>query len=274
MPFTSPELVRRHLDTIRVGELAVAGALVILNGTEPAQLPHRGLRDDSVVVTSRRDDQIIQEPIVLTDDWVALAHVRLVAGSIVLATDDSLATVYVENRDFVADLATGRIRRLATGTIGSGATLVIFYQYDQVFVEGDDYAVDLNDGTIRRQAGGAIADGQTVTVDYVVTSSVIPDATVEQAIAEAGDTILALIDDRYYDHPTPGIVIGETHLAVAIICRIQASSVLTSTTNQSGNGREIAQVWLDLAERYELTGRERLVRFAAPLHTRRTPKIG
>ena len=274
MAYTSPELVRRHLDTIRVGDLTVAGQSLTLAGTAAVQLPHRGLRDGSLVVTAQRDDQVAQETVVLTDDWITLVHQRLVAGSVVLATDDSLATVYVENRDFVVDHIGGRIRRLATGTVPSSTSLVIFYQYDQVFVEGDDFTVDYDAGTLARRAGGTIADGQTVTVDYVVPSSIIPDTTVEQAIAEAGDTVLALIDERYYDHPAPGIVIAETHLAVAIICRIQAASVLTSDPGQSGNSREIARVWLDLAERYERTGRERLVAFAAPVHARRSPRIG
>ena len=50
MAFTSPELVRTHLDTARLGQIMLVDLPVVLNGSDPAQLPHAGLIEGSVVV--------------------------------------------------------------------------------------------------------------------------------------------------------------------------------------------------------------------------------
>lgn len=269
MAFTSPELVRTHLSDFRLTESVVDDAFVVLNGTAPVQLPHAGLSDGSIVVKSIRSSAPQKEEKILQDDWVTLTYPRLVPGTVLFALDSSLGTIYYENLDAIADYRGGRIKRISGGGITSGQAITIWYDHYHVYTEGDDYTADETSGQLTRRASGAIADGQTVTVDYTISLGTIADAVIENAITEAGDAVLALIDTQYHEQPSPGIIVGETHWAVAAICRTRAAVVLSAAATPSSQTRSSAQTWLDLADQYERSGHDRLIRFAAPVDSLR-----
>jgi hypothetical protein len=264
MPFTSPELVRAHLSGLRAGTLPVVNIPVVLHGTAATQLPHAGLADGSVVVKTVRLDAPIRERLTPASEWVALSHGYIVERTALVAADESLSVVYVENVDYLIDYSQGRFKRIPEGSIPSDQDIVIWYDYYHVYTEGDDYNVDVGNGLLTRRTTGAIADGQTVMVDYTVAFGAITDAVIEGAIAEVDDAVLALLDPRYHDRPAPGIVIGETHWAIAAICRMRAAATLVESATISAGTHNVARVWLDLADRYERSGRERLKRFASP----------
>jgi hypothetical protein len=265
MPFTSPELVRAHLSDLRLGEISVCGITLTLSGTQPAALPHGGLVPGTVVVKTERSANPTRESRTLAGDWVSVSHDQLIPASVLVASDASLSSVYVENVDYIVDHGAGRIRRLAGGSIASGQTTEIWYRHYHVYTSGDDYTVDASGGTLTRRSSGAIADGQTVLVDYRVSLGTISDSVIERAIFEAGEAVLAMIDSRYCDEPVSGIIIGETHWAVAAVCRMRAAASLAETGTSSVGSRAAAQVWLELADRYDRTGRDHLTRFAAPV---------
>jgi hypothetical protein len=272
MPFTSPGLVRAHLSGLRAGDLPIADVPVVLNGTQAAQLPHVGLIESSVTVKALRLAAPVREEIALAVEWTSLTYQNLVARSVVVASDNSLSTVYVENADYIVDYPGGRIRRLPEGSIPLGATITIWYDAYHIYIAGDDYTLDALNGSLRRTVTGTIADGQTVLVDYKVGLGTIADAVIENAIAEVDDSVLALLDPVYHDQPVPGIVIGETHWAVAAVCRMQAAATLSEAEVLSAGTHNLARVWLDLADRYDNSGRERLARFAAPQHSLRAAR--
>jgi hypothetical protein len=178
----------------------------------------------------------------------------------------------VENTDYIIDYQGGRIRRLPTGSIPIGEIVTVWYDAYHVYIAGDDYVLDALNGSLRRTPTGAIADGQTVLVDYMVGLGTIADAVIENAIAEVDDAVMAVLDPRYHDQPAPGIVIAETHWAVAAVCRMQAAATLTEAQVLSAGTHNLARVWLDLADRYEQSGRDRLMRFAAPHSTLRAAR--
>lgn len=272
MAFTSPELVRTHLSNVRLGETAIADLPVVLNGTETVQLPHTGLVAGSVVVTSRRATAPTQESKSLAAAWVGLSYAHLVPETVVVAKDSSLGTLYFENIDFIVDYAGGRIKRIPGGSITSGQTVVIWYEYYHVYVLGDDYTVNEATGQLTRRSTGAIADGQTVRLDYIVALGTVSDDVIERAIAETAETVLSLIDPSYQDQPTDGIVIGATHWAVAAVCRMRAGATLADNAITAGAARTAAQTWLGLSTEYDRTGRDHLSRFAAPVPTLQPPR--
>lgn len=270
MAFTAPELVRKHLSDFRIGETMIADFATILNGTSATQLPQAGLLDGSVVVKAHRPPSLVEELATLTDGWIGLANTRLLAGSVLVASDDSVGTVYYENTDYIVDLENGRIKRVTSGAITTGQKVVVWYDHYFVFSEGDDYTVSETSGQVTRRSGGAIIDGQNVFIDYTVALGTVSDDVIDRAIADAGDAVLAFIDTEYQNQPTPGIVIGETHWAVAAVCRMRAATTLADSAVPSRPVRDIAQTWLELAAQYDATGRERLARFAAPVAALRT----
>ncbi|MBD3298987.1 MAG: hypothetical protein GF341_10050 [candidate division Zixibacteria bacterium] len=274
MAYTSPELVRRHIDTIRVGRLPIANVHIPLSGTVSVSLPHRSLIDTSVVVKARRPQSLKRERVTLNDDWVSLVHTHLVDETVIVAQTESLDRVYTANVDVLIDAQAGRVRRVSDGVIAFGQQVAVFYDHFHLYIADDDYTVDADAGTIRRRSTGAIADGQTVLVDYDVSVNSIPDSVVERAINDAADAVLAIIDPRFHDQLFPGLVIGETHLAVAAVCRMQALSVLADTTVSQSATRAHARVWTDLAQSYETSGRERLRSFAAPVPALHSPRKG
>jgi len=265
MPFTSPELVRAHLSDLRLGEIAISGITITLSGTQPATLPHSGVASGTVVVKAERSASPTRESRTLAGDWVSISHSQIVPASVLVAPDTSLSSVYVENVDYIVDYMAGRLRRISGGAIASGQTVEIWYRYYHVYASGDDYTIDASVGALTRKTTGAIADGQTVLTDYRVSLGTIHDSVIERAISEAGEAVLATIDSRFCDEPAVGIVIGETHWAVAAVCRIRAAATLAETGAPGANSRAAAQVWLELADRYDRTGREHLARFAAPV---------
>ncbi|MBI5869028.1 MAG: hypothetical protein HZB43_12210 [candidate division Zixibacteria bacterium] len=265
MPFTSPELVRAHLSDLRLGEITVDGIAITLSGTQAASLPHGGIALSSVSVKADRSAAPARESRSLSADWVALSHAQLVPGTALVASDGSLTVVYVENEDYIVDCVSGRLRRLAIGAIANGQPVEIWYRFFHVYTLGDDFTVDPTAGTVTRKSSGAIADGQTVLVDYRVPLGAVPDSVIERAVAEASESVLAMIDPRHAEEPVNAIIIGETHWAVAAVCRIRAAASLTESGAAVPAGRAAAQVWLELAANYDRAGREHLTRFAAPI---------
>ncbi len=274
MAFTSIDLVRTHLAGLPLGQIDIRDVRLILSGTAPYSLPHSGLVDGSVIVKARRSMTPVRETRTLADGWIILNHAQLVPGTVLVASDSSLGIVYTENVDFIVDAGNGRIKRLDSGAIAYAQIVSTWYAFYHVYVEGDDFTLNAALGTISRKSAGLIGDGQEVVVDYTVALGTVSDQVIEQAITESAETVLALVSDAYHEEPTPGIVIGATHLAVAQVARMRAGAVLADTATASSSSRTNAQAWLDVATRYEQTAGAFLSRFARPIASRSALRRG
>lgn len=263
MPLTTPDLVRTHLAGLRTGESHFSGEPVTLSGTLPAQLAFTGLVPDSLVLKSQHAGPPNRETRVLPADWTNLNHTHLVPGSVLVAADSSVTVVYAENEDYVVNSQAGQIRRLTSGAIPADMAVTIWYARFRLYTEGDDFTVEAADGIIRRVATGQIADGQTVLADYTVSPGNIQESAITHAIAEAAESVLAFIDAKFHDLHSPALVIGETHWAVAALCRMRAAAALAES--QPGH-TALAQSWITLAAQYDQSGQ----RYLAP-HAQRTP---
>lgn len=274
MPFTSPDLVRAHIANANFGDADVRNAPLILSGTSPSALPHAGLKDGSVTVKAQRSNDPVRLNETLGDGWIILSHAQLIEDSVVVASDSSLSTIYIENLDYIVDYAGGRIKRIDTGTIFDGQTVVVWYAHYHVYTEGDDFTISLASGQITRRSNGDIADGQQVLVDYTVALGAVSDDLIEQAIAESGEAVLTLVSESHHDSPAPGLVIGATHMAVAQLARMRAASVLADTTINSSIARAASQTWLEIAAQYDRSAHTFLARFANPVNSRSALRRG
>lgn len=274
MAFTSPDLVRAHIANATFGDAALRNVPVTLSGTTPTQLPHAGLLAESVIVKAQRSNTPTFESQSLTSGWQILGHAQLIPGTVAVANNSSLGIVYIENVDFTVDHAGGRIRRIDTGSIANGQIVAIWYAHYHIYIEGDDFSVNLVSGQLTRKSAGAIADGQHVLVDYNVSLGTVGDATIDQAIAESGEAVLAIVSDAYHDSPAPGMVIGATHMAVAQLARMRAAALLADGTINSSIARAAAQLWLDITTQYDRSARTFLSRYANPIPSRSSLKRG
>ena len=267
MPFTSPDLVRAHIANANFGEAEVREVPAILNGTTPAQLPHAGLTAGAIV-KSKRANTPASESATLTTGWIVLNHAQLIADTVVIANNSSLGLVYTENIDFVVDYAGGRVRRIESGAISNGQTVSIWYGHFHIYTEGDDYAINALSGQLTRKSTGDIADGQQVLVDYTVSLGSVSDTIIDQAIAESGEAVLTIISEANHESPSPGIVIGATHMAVAQLARMRAATLLADSTINASVARAAAQLWLEIASQYDRSAHTFLARFANPISPR------
>lgn len=274
MAYTSPELVRRHLDTVGAGSLPVTGVSVRLNGSQSVSLPHGPVVQDSVQVKARRSGSLTHTRVTLTDTWVSLPHQNLVEETIVVARDASLSEIYVVNVDLTVDAQLARIRRIPGGNIANGQDVSVLYDFYHLYTPDDDFTIDYANGAIARRSAGSIADGQPVLVDYEAALNRVPDHVIVQAIDDAADAVLSIIDPRFHNQLMPGLVVGETHLAVASACRIQAIRLLTESSASRTIVRDQARLWLELAASYDTSGRDRLKRYAPPVPGRAAARKG
>lgn len=274
MPFTSPDLVRAHIANANFGEAGVRNAPLILSGTTPTNLPHAGIREGSATVKARRDNYPVRLTETLDNAWVILNHAQLIEGTVLVASDSSLGTIYIENLDYIVDFAGGRIKRIDTGAITNGQQVTIWYGHYHINSEGDDYTINYAAGQLLRRSNGDIADGQQVLVDYSVSLGSVSDTIIDQAITESGEAVLTLVNESYHESPAIGIIIGATHMAVAQLARMRAASLLADGTINASIARAAAQLWLEIATQYDRSAHTFLARFANPVTPRSTLRRG
>ncbi len=192
--------------------------------------------------------------------WRSLDHEEIVPNSVVVADDALRSTVYTEGEDYVIDYDQGKIRRIAGGAIGDGATVYIWYLYYTVHTCDTDYTIDYDAGTLVRIGAGNIADGGIVYVDYTTTASSVPDALIEEAITEAEDKIVARLSDGYSASSTDqGLKTGATELAIAIVANAKAMNIMNRL--QSSDSDDMARQWREMSHRYENQAWKTLSRF-------------
>jgi hypothetical protein len=241
-----------------VGQAEVKDYSVVLTGSTPVQLPHAGLLESSIAVKANESATPVGEIVSPTDDWVSLAHPEVVHGSVVVAENTSLSTVYVENVDYTIDYDSGRLRRVDTGGITAGQPVAVWYFFYHRYQEGADYVVEYAGGRLQRISTGAIEDGQAVLVDYTAGFGTITEESIDQAIDEADQVLLQLIDPKYHEATDPGLVAAETHWAVSLLCRVRAAGELSGPALKTTAAASAARAWLELAEQYQQSA-ERLL---------------
>jgi hypothetical protein len=242
-----------------VGRDSYRDVPVQLTGTSPVAIGHGRLKSGTVIVKGKEIGAPRFEQVAIDGEPVKLACDQLIPDSMVVASDTSLGKIYTENLDYSADYPAGKLLRLADGAIPEAASVAVWYFCYRLYSEGIDYSINLTRGTIRRLAGGDIEDGQVVFIDYQTQAGFFTDNQITQAIGEADDRLRLIVDPQQLDETNQSLVVAESYLAIAILCRIKAVSSLEPASGQDGRQ---AEGWLQLAECYERDGLRLAGRFA------------
>lgn len=271
MPFTTSEIVKKHILEHHLGSGSTENEPVQLTAGDWIDLQRRMILKDSERVKGKEQLEPTCEAVDFSgSDTFDLSHSELIPETAVVAADSSLGTIYVENIDYHIDYDSGTIRRIDSGSIVQGSTAVIWYLYYRLYQKGVDYDFDYQKGAIRRRSSGAVESGQRVLVDYSAEFGGLDDEAIENAITEANEQVIAYIDSNYENSTDRSLVTGETYLAVSIICRIRAMEAVSPSRTERTNAAE-AQSWTALADAYRKDAYLILYRFAGAVGSLKPP---
>jgi hypothetical protein len=251
MSFTNIDLVKKHILEHTFGATNIENVSCHLLSQTPFQLPHTNLLPSSERVKGKEQNVPTQENITFSSsDTVSLSHPELIPDTVVVAKDSSLGEIYVENIDYSIDYDNGGITRIPDGSIPPGSQVVIWYLFFRIYTKDTDYRIDYNKGQITRIASGEIEDGQWVLTDYTVEFSLLRDEVMANAIVEANDKILQVIDPSYSNFTDQSLVTAETYLAVSILCNIKALEVMTQNPGSTASPKAGSLAWSDMSSVY------------------------
>jgi hypothetical protein len=209
-------------------------------------------------VKGKEDGTPRQESVLLTLAGVPLQSVDLIPESVVVASDSSLGTVYVEQVDFAVDYPSGKIRRLAGGALTSDAQVAVWYVPFRIYTRHSDYKIDYGKGEITRLSSGVIEDGQTVFVDFKLDPAFLGEEIIANAVLEAEAQTVLRIDPFFLDSSEPGLSAGATYLAVAILAQIKSLEAM-----QAGvPSHQLPRSWAIMSNFYRKRAQEFLAPFA------------
>ena len=246
MSFTNIDLIKKHIREHHLGATNIENVSCRLLGQTPFQLPHINVLLDSERVKGKEQNVPTQENISFSSsDTVFLSHQELIFDTVVVAKDSSLGEIYVENIDYSIDYDNGTITRIEDGSIPQGSEAVIWYLWFRIYTKDADYYIDYSKGQITRIASGVIEDGQWVLVDYTVEFGLLSDEVIKNAIVEANDKVLKVIDPSYSNSTDQSLVTAETYLAVSILCNIKALEVMTQ--NPGSTAKSLSLAWSNMS---------------------------
>ena len=250
MSFTNISLVKKHISEHRLGVFEMENHPVRLAGSSPVKLPDSNIQVGSEKVKGKEISSPVQEDISFSSgDTIQLLHSELIQDTVVVASDSSLGQVYVENLDYSMDYDNGKVKRITSGSIPEGYSVVIYYLYYRIYQRDTDYQIDYQKGELSRLVSGKIEDGQWVLLDYEVEYGFLNDDTIAQAIKEADERVQKFIDSSFYESEDQGLVTAETYLAISILCNIKAVEALDLSLSPY-NAQLISKSWNMMAEVY------------------------
>lgn len=266
MPFTNIELIRKHLSESTAVREFYRDVPVELSGTSPMALVHSQLKEGSVVIKGKEIGSPKATIVTLDSLPAFLGTQNIIPESVVVASDTSLGFIYTEHVDYHVDYVAGTIERVDSGAIPDNANVAVWFYAYRLYQPSADYAVDHQRGTVRRLSGGNIEDGQTVFIDYETQSSLLDEDQINNAINEANDLLMNLIDTQYRESSEQSLVTAETYLAMSVLCRIKSLQAL-----QQPSGATAAKSWQEMGIHYEVDALKLLTRFAAKPGQLNTP---
>jgi hypothetical protein len=268
MSFTTVEIVRKHIleNHIAIGE--IDSEPVKLNADSTGTLCYPPVNKESEKVKGKEQIKPDYQQIMFQgNSEIALLKSKLIRDSVVVASDSSLGHIYKENIDYTANYNDGVIVRIPGSAIPDGQNISVWYVPYRVYMRGTDYTIDYEKGQIKRLASGDIEAGQWLYVDYTSEYAFIDDETIINAINEANEQVLNFIDSVYSSSSDRSLVVAETYLAIAIICRIKAMwAVSSGVRNAKDSG------WPLLADQYKKDAYLLLEKFIGSIGTFKSPR--
>lgn len=260
MSYTSVETVRHHLDLSFPIQSKVFDQQVVLTGDDFVTFFGGTVEAGSVVMKSVRDIAPMRSTIVFTSEMAVITGSPIVPGSVLIASDSSMGTVYVEGKDYVVDYAGGCARLKDGGDIEIGQTTIVWFQQYHVYSSGSDYVLDSSNGALRRSVSGDIGDGETVFLDYTPTFASFKEELLANAVAEANSLVERAVDPQRQFGADAALEGAATYRALEIICRASAARELSKLKGSD----KAAMAWMKLGDCFGLRSEELLSSFRPP----------
>jgi hypothetical protein len=270
MPFTTIDIVKKHILDNHLSSTSVENERIKLIANDNIQLSPRAIVNDSEKIKTKELNIPTEEYIDFsTGDTVALSHSELIPDTVVAASDSSLGNIYIEHVDYSIDYDSGEVKRLDSGSIPSGAQIVIWYLYYRIYERGIDYDINYRKGTISRRSSGAIESDQWVLADFTADTGGVNDDVIENSIDEANNQVLAFIDSIYHESTDRLLVDAETYMSVSIICKIKGMESISPASIKK-DGKD-AMSWAALSEMYRKQAYDILSKYAGAIGSFNTP---
>ncbi len=259
MSYTNVELVKRHLVTAFPSRDIVHDQVVILE-SDYVTFFNGPVQQSSVVVKSVQSGGPTRVTVALNGERTSLPSSPLVRGSVVVASDSSLGTVYAENVDYVIDYSLGDLVIKEGSALVTGQSVTVWYQGYFVYSAGSDYQLDADEGRIKILSAGNIASGETVLLDYAPVCKSFNEEILGTAVLEANALVEQEVDPDGQFGADPLLQAGATYRALEIICRASAVGELSSLRGED----RAALAWMKLAETYAARSDQLLRSFRPP----------
>ncbi len=261
MAYTNVELIRHHLVAAYPVRDRVFDQSLVFDGSDYITFTGGAVEGASFLVKSIQSHEPTRMVVTLNDTMVVLTSSPLVPGSVVIASDSSLGTVYVENVDYAVNYAEGELTIKSGGDLSVSMTVTIWYVAYSLYSGATDYLLQADRGEIKRLAGGDIAAGETVYLDYSPVHQSYTEQVLTNAVAEANGTIEREVDPDGQFGADPTLQAAATYRALEIVCRASAARELSG---RSGQDRP-ALVWMQLADAFADRSVRLLSTFRPPL---------
>lgn len=259
MSYTSAEQLRLHLVTPYPVSSRVSSQPVVVDASTAVPFFNGGVDAGSIKVKSIRTNNLSRTTVMLAGGKGSFSTAAVVGGSVVVADNSSLRTVYTENLDYIVDYEAETIATKSGGGISASQTVTIWFLPFTVLSSGIDYTVDSQQGSLKRISAGTIGVGEIVYVDYSPRFATIDEAVLTAAALEANALIEAEVDPDKAFTGDAVIQAAATYRALDVVCRTAAARELA---RQLGDD-SVSQMWVKLAEGYAERA-ERLVRGFRP----------
>lgn len=254
MALTDVETLRKIIQTAAVTIPNVMNERITLTLFEDGQLENANVDENSEsikIIRQLAPAEDTNNPLALNGNVaVNLDTQKPVWDTVVVADDQLLTTVYVENDDYVIDYVNGTVERATVGsTITDGQSVYVWHVPFVTLVSGDDYNIDYDNGIIKRRAGTTIPNKATVFCDYSHSQASVTDALLVEIILEMEAWIEPRLKSGFtIDSADPGLKAAATNYCMYLFCLSAALKELHVAGKD--NSDDIARRWNELSEKY------------------------
>ncbi len=190
MLYTNIEKVKQHLVSEFPTHSRVFDQPAVLINVDSVTFFGGPVEEASVEVKSIQSNELKKVTVTLGVVSTILPDDLLVRDTVVVASDSSLGTVYIENKDYIVDYSKGVLTIKSGGVLISGQAVVVWYGCYFSYLISSDYVLNVLDGSIRRTPSGDIASGETILLDYSTKFQIYIDVIIQKAVDEANDLIV------------------------------------------------------------------------------------
>ncbi len=269
MSYTTIEKIRSYLAPSTAVAERIYDLLLTIRSNEYITFFGGAVDSDSIRVKSLQTNDPVRKEIQFVDGSVSFSTTEIVRGSVVVASDSSLGTIYVENDDYIIDYENGTVTVKSASSIGATATCTIWYCPYHLYQVGNDYQIDFSYGKIKALSGGTIALNESVLIDFTPCFETFDDSLLGYAVTLANSLIERQIDPDQEFENDPALESAATYSALEIVCRAVVSRELV----RSNANDKTASIWIKLADHYQKRTNELIRSFVPPTNSPAAPKL-